>query len=200
MIDFNRSGMNKNNPTNDEQDTISLLRAEILHLKKRLKVGENRIEQLERLADQDFMLPVYNRRAFIRELSRAISLSRRYRMLNSIIYFDINGMKHINDTYGHNAGDAALEHVASSLSSQVRESDLVARLGGDEFGVILYQVDSSLAEVKSIQLSQYISDKAVLFGEKNYNIQVKMGLYTCDGNETACEAIQMADEAMYSRI
>src|SRR5581483_1972703 len=96
-----------------------------------------RIVELERLADEDALMPVANRRAFVRELSRMIAFTQRYGLPSSVVYFDINGMKQINDSHGHTAGDAALQHIAKILVDNIRSSDLVGRLGGDEFAVIL---------------------------------------------------------------
>lgn len=70
-----------------------------------------------------------------------IAFTRRYGLPSSVIYFDVNGLKQINDTHGHPAGDAALRHIAEILSKNVREGDIVGRLGGDEFGVILAQTN-----------------------------------------------------------
>ncbi len=83
------------------------------------------------------MVPVANRRAFVRELTRIVAYSERYNSVSSILYFDIDGFKEINDQYGHVAGDAALQHISEIFVLNVRESDVVDRLGDDEFGVIL---------------------------------------------------------------
>src|SRR3984957_11538761 len=121
---------------------------------RELAEARARIAQLERLADEDSLAPIANRRAFVRELSRMIAFTRRYGPPSSVIYFDVNGMKQINDTHGHPAGDAALRHVAEVLCKNVRESDIVGRLGGDEFGVILAQTNQEQANAKAVSLAQ----------------------------------------------
>ena len=83
------------------------------------------------------MLPLLNRRAFVRELTRYISFAGRYNTPASLIYFDLNHLKKTNDTLGHAAGDAVLAHFTEVLTAHVRDSDSVGRLGGDEFGVLL---------------------------------------------------------------
>ena len=90
-------------------------------------------------------MPVANRRSFVRELSRMLSYAQRYGGEISVLYFDVNDMKSINDTYGHAAGDAAIGHVANLLAASIRESDVVGRLGGDEFGIILANAPESEA-------------------------------------------------------
>ena len=91
------------------------------------------LHQQANLADEDSLLPVINRRAFVRELSRAMSFAQRYTQPSSLAFFDVNNMKTINDELGHAAGDAALMHVAEMLLEHVRHSDVVGRLGGDQW-------------------------------------------------------------------
>ena len=122
---------------------------EVSRLRQELDLTRKRISHLERMADEDSMLPIANRRAFVRELTRLISYSERYGTAGSVLYFDLNGMKEINDRYGHPAGDEALRHFARLLVANVRDSDVVGRLGGDEFGVILAQADEAQARDKA---------------------------------------------------
>lgn len=178
---------------------IMTLMEEVARLRDELNGSRGRIEHLERLADQDSLVPVYNRRAFVRELTRAISMTERYGAPSTVIYFDVNNMKHINDTCGHPAGDAALRHVAETLLEQVRDSDIVGRLGGDEFGVILYQIDASVAQDKSGQLAREIGKQPVPFNDDELAISVTYGAYTFSGTEDAGQALAEADKAMYAR-
>ena len=87
-----------------------------------------------------------------------MAYAERYGAETSVLYFDINGFKQINDTYGHAAGDAALQHVAMLLAENIRESDVVGRLSGDEFGVILAQAGGPVAQEKAAPLSALIDD------------------------------------------
>jgi len=178
---------------------IMRLMEEVARLRDELNGSRGRIEHLERLADQDSLVPVYNRRAFVRELTRAISMTERYGTPSTVIYFDVNNMKHINDTYGHPAGDAALRHVAETLIEQVRDSDIVGRLGGDEFGVILYQIDAGVAQEKSSQLAREINKQPVPFNDDELAISVTAGAYTFTGVEDAGQALAEADKAMYAK-
>ncbi len=184
--------------TSKVRKAIMTLMEEVARLREDLKNSQGRIQHLERLADQDSLVPVYNRRAFVRELTRAISMTERYGAPSTVIYFDVNNMKHINDTHGHPAGDAALRHVADTLLEQVRDSDIVGRLGGDEFGVILYQIDADVAQVKSIQLAQEIARQPVPFNGEELVINVTYGAYTFNGVEDAGQALAAADKAMYA--
>lgn len=176
---------------------IMTLMQEVDTLRKDLERTHTRLAQLERLADQDTLTPIPNRRAFVRELGRIVSYSQRYEEPSSLIYFDVNEFKHINDTYGHAAGDAALMHIAESLLFHLRESDIVGRLGGDEFGVILVRADAEQARSKAQSLADEIAAKAVVHDGKSFNISVSFGLTTFRTGESATEAMAAADKAMY---
>jgi GGDEF domain-containing protein len=104
---------------------ISQLMQEVGELRQEVEQSRRRIAYLERLADQDTLLPVYNRRAFVRELSRAISYSERYNEPTSLIYLDLNGFKEVNDKLGHGAGDAALQVVEAQRKS-IELADAIA--------------------------------------------------------------------------
>ena len=178
---------------------IIALMEEVALLRDELNGSRGRIEHLERLADQDSLVPVYNRRAFLRELTRAISMTKRYGSPSTVLYFDVDNMKQINDTYGHPAGDAALRHVAKTLIELVRGSDVVGRLGGDEFGVILYKIDAAVAQKKSGQLAREIGKQPILFDDHELAISVSYGDYTFCGAEDAGQALAEADKIMYEK-
>eukprot|EP01036_Dinobryon_divergens_P052930 gene52929-biopygen43535 len=115
---------------------LEVLRNEVGQLKSRLKAAED-------LADRDALTPLLNRRGFLRELNRVRTFAQRYGSPASLVYFDLDGFKAINDQHGHAAGDAALQAVAERLLSNVRDSDVVGRMGGDEFAIVLVQADQA---------------------------------------------------------
>ena len=132
------------------------VRAAIAHLQSEVERLEGKLADAELLADLDPLTPVLNRRAFERELARAIASARRYREDLSLVYFDLNGFKAVNDTYGHAAGDAALKHVADVLTANVRDSDVVGRMGGDEFAVAPTRADPENTARRASQLASLI--------------------------------------------
>ncbi|MEX2454783.1 MAG: GGDEF domain-containing protein [Rhodospirillaceae bacterium] len=176
---------------------IMRLMEEVESLRRELEQSRQRIAYLEQLADQDALAPVANRRAFVRELSRIMAFAERYNTESSLIYFDVNGLKPINDTYGHPAGDATLMRIADVLVENVRESDVVGRLGGDEFAVILSQADAATAREKAASLVQTIEASPLDWNGKEISIRVSYGVYTFRGGDTAGEALAAADRAMY---
>ena len=138
---------------------IMSLMEEVERLREELKRNHSRVERLEQLADQDTLAPIANRRAFVREMSRIMAFSQRYGTASSVLYFDVDGLKIVNDTHGHAAGDAMLLFIATVLVDNIRESDIVGRLGGDEFGVLLAQADKQGANEKAASLAAAVADK-----------------------------------------
>ena len=177
---------------------IDQLMAEVQSLREELGRAQRRVEYLEKLADRDPLAPVLNRRAFVRELTRMIAFAERYGVSGSVLYFDIDGMKRINDTWGHAAGDAALKHVAEVLLRDVRASDIVGRLGGDEFGIILAQADARSAATKARTLAEAIAAEPVPWRDEALELAVSYGIYTFAGGEAVDEALNAADHAMYA--
>jgi diguanylate cyclase (GGDEF)-like protein len=170
---------------------------EVDRLRQELEEGKKRVAFLEKMADQDTLVPIANRRAFVRELSRMIAFAERYGSPASLIYFDINGLKIINDNLGHAAGDAAIRHVATVLTGNVRESDTVGRLGGDEFGVLLANAPQSAAQDKAAILAGKIEAVPFEWGGRHVPLRVAYGAYGFTGGEDAAKALAEADRAMY---
>ncbi len=176
---------------------LTALLDEVRRLRDELDRTRKRITHLERVADEDAMLPIANRRAFVRELTRLISFSERYGSPGSVLYFDLNGMKQINDRFGHPAGDAALRHFATLLVNNVRDSDVVGRLGGDEFGIILAQADAPQAQDKANQLLSVISRSPLIWEGIEIELSCAVGLHEFHGQQSADDALSQADASMY---
>jgi len=170
---------------------LERLTAELAELKAKLSEAEN-------LADRDALAPVFNRRAFLRELHRTMSEVERYKTPAAVIYIDLDGFKAVNDEFGHSAGDAVLRHVGLLLADSVRESDIVGRLGGDEFGVILNRASAEEASAKAQSLSDKINSSAILYAGVPHRIRASVGVHPIAMVEDPETAIARADEAMYA--
>ena len=107
-------GISEDALTPELREAVARLAAERDRLRDELARARGRIVTLERLADEDALAPVANRRAFVRQLTRMIAFTQRYGVPASIVYFDVNNMKQINDAYGHPAGDAALREALAN--------------------------------------------------------------------------------------
>jgi diguanylate cyclase (GGDEF)-like protein len=157
-----------------------------------------RLAAAEALADRDTLAPVFNRRAFLRELHRIMSEVERYGSPAAVIYVDLDGFKALNDAYGHAAGDAVLTQVARLLRDAVRESDVVGRLGGDEFGVILNRVGAAEARAKARALSELLQTTPIFHAGVIHRIAASFGVHAIAVVEHPELAIARADEAMYA--
>lgn len=181
------------------RDALTMLIGEVQRMREELSQAQQRVAYLEKLADEDTLVPVANRRAFVRELGRMVAFAERYGTQSSVLYFDINGFKRVNDEYGHGAGDAALCHIARTLVEHVRESDTVGRLGGDEFGVILAQADAESAAEKAAALAHAIETQPLIWEGHELRVGASYGAYTFAGGVNAGEALERADQAMYAQ-
>ncbi len=177
---------------------ISRLIAEVENLRQQLEQREQRIAYLEKLADEDPLGPILNRRAFVREMSRMMAYSERYGARSSVLFFDVDDMKLINDSYGHGAGDAALAHVASSLLANVRSSDVVGRLGGDEFAVLLAQTAESQAANKAAELAGVVQGRPFSWNGKELTVSMSFGIFGFDGRTEPQDVLDAADQNMYA--
>ena len=173
-------------------EEISLLRAKVARL-------QERVEQLDALAHQDSLINLPNRRGFMRELERLIARVDRYGIGAAMLFVDLDGLKMINDTFGHRTGDEALIQVANLLASGVRHSDVVARIGGDEFGVLLEASDEEAAHETATRLVELISNCEFVHDGDALPLSVAIGVGMIDALDTAEEVMERADEAMYRR-
>ena len=167
------------------------LRGEVGRLKDRLRAAED-------LADRDTLTPLLNRRGFLRELGRVRTFAQRYDSPASLVYFDLDGFKAINDRYGHAAGDAALRGVAERLIANVRESDIVGRMGGDEFALILVQTDQATAEAKAAALVEAMERELLIVGDGAARIRLSYGVRELTAESEPEVLIAEADAAMFT--
>jgi len=180
------------------RDAIVTLMGEVDNLRRELAATRARLDEAERNADQDQLLPLLNRRAFVRELTRYIAFAGRYGTPASLIYFDLNGFKTINDTYGHAGGDAALLNFAQVLSSNVRDSDCIGRLGGDEFGILLSHADQNQAHKKADILAEKLRTTPTQWNGNAIQVSFAYGAFELKAGDDADLAMARADEAMYA--
>jgi diguanylate cyclase (GGDEF)-like protein len=176
---------------------LSTLMSEVDSLRCELQAMRERLEVAEKSADQDQLLPVLNRRAFVRQLTRHISLADRYGTPSSLIYFDLNNFKLVNDAHGHAGGDEALRQFAGVLVTNVRETDIVGRLGGDEFAVLLSHADQTQAHRKADQLAEQVRTTPAVWNGKPIPLSFAYGAFELNADDNPETAMARADEAMY---
>jgi diguanylate cyclase (GGDEF)-like protein len=183
-------------PFADISSTEGLM-SEIARLRDEITELPSKVQQLDQLAHPDPLIGLPNRRGFMRQLEGLISRVKRYGGHGAMLFVDIDGLKGINDTHGHLAGDEALIRVSQVLVGGVRSGDCVARLGGDEFGIILEHADEAIAGetaarlVERIAACEFSHDGAPL----PLSVAIGVGIISAEDNPDAIMA--RADEAMY---
>src|SRR5690349_9853401 len=168
-----------------EGEDVQRLVGEIARLRAQVAQLQQRVEQLDHLAHQDSLIDLPNRRGFLRELDRIIARAGRYDAKAALLFVDVDGLKAINDSFGHRAGDEALIQVAGLLSSGVRKSDMVARIGGDEFGILLENADEPSAHETATRLIDMIADCEFLHEGNELPLSVAIGVGIIDASDTA---------------
>lgn len=181
------------------ESAVMRLMRELDRLKDELVAAQERAKLLETMADEDPLVPLLNRRGFLRELERALAYRRRYGGPASLVFIDLDRFKAVNDTHGHAAGDAVLKHVAGVLLANVRKSDLVGRIGGDEFAIVLQRADEAAASRKADQLAAIVAASPVRHGGIEIPVRVSAGVAEITASDTAGELLCRADAAMYAR-
>ncbi|HVO87325.1 MAG TPA: diguanylate cyclase [Casimicrobiaceae bacterium] len=155
--------------------------------------------QLERLALTDSLTGLLNRRALIESLRREMARGHRRSELVSLIIFDIDHFKEVNDRYGHAAGDAALQRVAQIAAATVRESDILSRYGGEEFVVVAPDTDAASATRLAERLRVAMRSTDVELNGRSVRLTASFGVTTLGTEDgEADQALRRADEALYA--
>lgn len=154
-------------------------------------------EQLERAALTDPLTGLPNRTVLEERLARALAAARRTGTLVGVLFVDLDHFKQINDTYGHDVGDAVLREVGIRLAGAVRHTDTVVRLGGDEFVVV--REDLTDSEQMHDLAARLLNVLAKPFGRQIDTLAVtaSIGLATAGGDLTARQLLALADDDMY---
>lgn len=196
-------GLNPDALPRNVRAAVEALAGEVLSLREDRARLRHELENAAHLADRDTLCPIFNRRAFEREVTREISLAERYGTPLCLIFIDLDRFKLINDRFGHATGDRVIQHVAQTLLDNVRQSDIVGRLGGDEFGIVLTHAELSDAQAKALSLEVIISSLTVRDAEETQIESVQLGA-SCgtvqwQRGRDAASLIGEADETMFRR-
>ena len=145
-------------------------------------------------AELDSLTGLHNRRLFYEFLAREIARAQRYERFVSVIVFDLDDFKRINDRIGHLGGDAVLTDVAGQMRGVVRATDIACRVGGDEFAVILPESGRDDAELLADRIALSIRSIRV---EKIGPLKISAGVAEVRADDTATELFKRADQALY---
>ncbi len=156
-------------------------------------------EQILKLAQHDTLTALPNRILFYDRLNQAMTRASRDKGSFAILYIDLDDFKSVNDSLGHDTGDALLREAAKRITACVRKSDTVARMGGDEFTVIISNVRTP-ASVERVtkKIVASLASRFDLDG-KSCTVSASIGIaFYPDNGETAAQLVKVADDAMYS--
>ena len=194
--------MLKDRPANDDQTgPDGRGQAELLHeialLRAALGRCASRIAELDQLANVDPLVELPNRRNFLGRLESSIADVQRLATEAAVLFLDVDGLKTINDSFGHEAGDRALVEVARLLSASVRKGDIVGRLAGDEFGILLERTTELSAWRMALRIVETVDDCSFCVDEVCVTLSVAVGVAMIKPEDTAKEVLSRADKEMY---
>ena len=185
--------------------------ARLLGLVRRLRLGLHNLmlaanaacwsrtnDELGSLAYTDVLTGLKNRRFFLLELERHVQMFKRYHHPFSLMMLDLDGLKWINDTLGHHAGDDALRHLTAHLKSSIRDVDIACRYGGDEFFVLMPDTTGRPVEMVGARITDSLSRTKLEVDHSLVTLEVSVGNAFCpeDGVQSE-ELLQKADTSLY---
>jgi diguanylate cyclase len=179
-------------------------RDEIVEVRKQADQAENRVRQLEAELEhvseqvrEDQLTGTLNRRGLDDAMQREISRAQRKRTPLCVAILDLDNFKKLNDTYGHQAGDDALIHLANVVRKTLRPTDTVARFGGEEFVVVFAETDVKQAVEAMRRLQRELTKRFFLHDNERLLITFSAGVAALNANETQDAILARADKAMY---
>jgi diguanylate cyclase len=185
---------------------VDMMRArdEILEARKQAEHAEERVRQLEAELEtvseqvrEDQLTGTLNRRGLEDAMQREIARAQRKHTPLTIAILDLDNFKKLNDTYGHQAGDDALVHLANVVRKTLRPTDTVARFGGEEFVIVLAETELNAAVEVMRRLQRELTRRFFLHGNERLLITFSAGVAQLNANETPDAVIARADKAMY---
>lgn len=165
-----------------------------LKYEKRLKQV---MQQLEELSTTDPLTKLYNRRGLRNEIEHEVIRFERNNEAFVLIISDIDDLKTINDTYGHDAGDFLIVELSKVMRETIRKQDFIGRWGGDEFLFLLPQTDLSGGECLAKKIRQKINDLKISFKERKLSATMTFGVSVFQENDTLEDCFKRSDLALY---
>ncbi len=152
---------------------------------------------LKRLSELDPLTNIYNRRTFFSKADEELERAVRYNRSLSLMLFDIDHFKAINDQLGHQAGDEVLSQLATSVAGLVRSSDIVGRYGGEEFIVLFVETDLRSATMAAERIRNEVAGLVLTHRDQRIRLSVSIGICEWDGLQDMAALVSCADRALY---
>jgi diguanylate cyclase (GGDEF)-like protein len=155
-------------------------------------------EEIYKMTIVDGLTEIFNKRYFLETLERELQRAKRYKRELSMIMFDIDFFKRINDNFGHLAGDQVLKDLAQLVKSRTRSEEIVARYGGEEFAILMPETNQRGAKALAEQLRKLVENGNFSFDDEDIPVTISLGVVSLQGNDWDLHAfIRMADERLY---
>lgn len=180
-----------------ESDLVKALTQRLSELEKETEVLRERVQKERMQALMDPLTGIANRLGYMEHMNQEYARWKRFKHPLSLVVWDVDHFKRINDSYGHAAGDKALKALAKLISSKVRETDFVARFGGEEFVVIMPGADLKSAESVADKLRASVEGLSFHFKGEPVSISVSCGVAQFKQGETIESVFERADKALY---
>jgi len=161
------------------------------------KASEQRIVELENLAFRDPLTNLPNRRYVELKVAQALQDHQQFGRQYGLLLFDLDRFKQVNDSHGHEVGDAVLKAVAESLVRSLRPVDIIGRWGGEEFLVLLTDAVATALGDLAERCRVLVAQSSVSQGASRVSVTASIGATLLNYNDSAATAIRRADELMY---
>lgn len=179
------------------QQELEALTSKISDIEHESLLLKNKLDTAQEKARHDPLTGLANRLAYTERLETEFLRWKRYQTPLSLLIWDIDLFKQINDTYGHKAGDKTLVLIAKLLTHYCRETDFVSRFGGEEFTMLLSNTDSEAALIAANKLREVIEKTAFNSGGKKISITISCGITQFTNDDSPESAFTRADKALY---
>ncbi len=179
-----------NSEVKEQQNRIAMM-------DKKIMILEEELQSVTKESREDFLTKLYNKRALEEKMRELDAAYRRYSRNYSILFLDIDHFKKINDTYGHDAGDAVLRVFAKLLKKQSRDIDFVARFGGEEFVILLPETSLEGTKQFASKLKAVLEKNRFVYKENRMKVSVSGGVAQRSDYESNDEMVKAADDLVY---
>jgi diguanylate cyclase len=170
---------------------------EVKVLRKKIEILEKQLKEAKKEAKTDALTNMLNKKTLNDELQKQEGFFKRFKRSYSVIFFDIDHFKNVNDTYGHEAGDVILKNIGLILNRYSRDIDIVGRFGGEEFIIIAPETDKKGAYIFADKIRKIIEKTKFMYKKTRIKITISAGVAERKETNSTDETVELADKRLY---